>query len=294
MRPSVKYVTILMSAACLLLTAGVVASAAGRGAGPTNAGPESSAAPPGGQVAVAPPAVPAAATTPIVPAYQPAPAQAIYVPITPCRMIDTRSAGGRLQAGTTRNFKVRGSTGFAAQGGNPAGCGIPATATAVTVSVSSTNMAGTGYFRVWPYGQSEPNATIAHYQLGPITTTGGTMTLGSGAWDITMKAYDAGASPVVDVTGYYDTQIHLIILADGTVWYGTAHLLTITHPGTGSYVLTFDRTLDGCNVLATNNGDTNVNVAPTWGGATVNVHTYRLSSGSYSAADASFQVYASC
>ena len=57
----------------------------------------------------------------------------LFVPITPCRIIDTREAGGKLSAVTgSRVFDVAGSgPTFAAQGGKAGGCGIGEGATTV-------------------------------------------------------------------------------------------------------------------------------------------------------------------
>src|SRR5436305_7260753 len=41
----------------------------------------------------------------------------IFVPVAPCRIIDTRLAGGAIGANATRAFLVTGTTGFEAQGG---------------------------------------------------------------------------------------------------------------------------------------------------------------------------------
>ena len=42
----------------------------------------------------------------------------IYVPVDPCRIVDTRSGGGAITANTNRNFLVSGSMGeLAVQGG---------------------------------------------------------------------------------------------------------------------------------------------------------------------------------
>ena len=66
------------------------------------------------------------------------------------------------------------------------------------VSVSSVDIGGTGYFRGFPDGQNAPNASIAHYQKGPITTTGATLTLGpsDSPYDLQIRAYAAPASIV--------------------------------------------------------------------------------------------------
>ena len=49
-------------------------------------------------------------------------ADLVYTPLTPCRIIDTRVAGGAIAAGATRDFLVTG-TSFASQGGSATGCG---------------------------------------------------------------------------------------------------------------------------------------------------------------------------
>jgi len=51
-------------------------------------------------------------------------ADLVYTPVTPCRIIDTRYAGGPIPAGTTRSFLVTG-TNYSAQGGIATGCGVP-------------------------------------------------------------------------------------------------------------------------------------------------------------------------
>src|SRR5712692_3734912 len=47
----------------------------------------------------------------------------VYFPVTPCRLVDTRLAGGPIAAGFTRSFVMNGS--LTGQGGNASGCGIP-------------------------------------------------------------------------------------------------------------------------------------------------------------------------
>jgi len=49
-------------------------------------------------------------------------ADLVYTPVTPCRILDTRLAGGPLAADTPRSFSVTAANlGF--QGGNASGCG---------------------------------------------------------------------------------------------------------------------------------------------------------------------------
>src|SRR4051794_40894311 len=52
-----------------------------------------------------------------------------FTPIVPCRVVDTRVAGGKLIPGTPRGFVAANTAGFPAQGGTINGCGVPAAAT---------------------------------------------------------------------------------------------------------------------------------------------------------------------
>jgi hypothetical protein len=192
------------------------------------------------------PVSPAAVTPPAV-------METVFVPITPCRIIDTRSAGGRIEAGGTRAFLARGNAGFESQGGNPGGCGIPDSATAVMASVSSVDIGGTGYFRGFPYGQPAPNASIAHYQKGPITTTGATLTLGTSnlSYDLQIRAYAAPASIVVDVTGYFAPQMAAFVDLDGSLRYATPRVLAASRTSIGNYLVTFDTDVSKCSFVVT-------------------------------------------
>ncbi|CAN5660718.1 hypothetical protein BH10ACT1_BH10ACT1_25650 [soil metagenome] len=135
-----------------------------------------------------------------------APAASVYVPITPCRIIDTRSnSGGPLRPGTQRSFQVSGSSPrFAAQGGRSGGCGVPAGATAVEASVSAVAPTGVGYFRAWPTGAAPPNATFLNYSTGKGTTNTGSIALAAaGVRDVTILNAGARSHYVVDLQGYY-------------------------------------------------------------------------------------------
>lgn len=187
-------------------------------------------------------------------ATAPSVSETAFVPITPCRIVDTRSNIGRIAAGTSVAFHVRGTAGFEPQGGVSGGCGIPTTATGIAVSVSSVNIGGTGYFRAWPYGQTMPNASIAHYQSGPITTTGATLTLGTGAYDIQVEAFGAGSALVIDVTGYYIVPIDAVLSYNGGVLSGSPRVLSSVRTSPGNYTVTVDRDLTGCTATATVHG----------------------------------------
>ncbi len=73
-----------------------------------------------------------------------------FVPVTPCRVADTRNptgpfGGPELAGNTIRAFAVRNSN-----------CGIPAGALAYSVNVTVVPNGSLGYLTLWPYGSSQP------------------------------------------------------------------------------------------------------------------------------------------
>ncbi len=152
----------------------------------------------------------------------------VYVPLPPCRVIDTRiaGAGGALVPGTPRSFFLRGPTrNYQAspnQGGSTTGCGIPdlgvegATeqnvAQAVAINIVAVGPAGAGDLRAWPTNQAAPNASVINYAavsglniangvIIPMCSEVSPTPCASG--DITFRADVAGAQLVVDVVGYF-------------------------------------------------------------------------------------------
>ncbi len=137
----------------------------------------------------------------------------VFVPVQPCRVIDTRLAGGPLAAGVERDFRVTGSASLAGQGGNASGCGIPQGAStplaaAVAINFVAVGPAGPGDLRAWAFGQPKPNASIINYATvsglnianGVVVPIAGTA---SDAADLAMIADVHGTHVVADVTGYF-------------------------------------------------------------------------------------------
>jgi hypothetical protein len=240
---------------------------------------------------------PATVNSDPTPTFAPTPAQTVYVPIAPCRVVDTALHKHPIRAGGVRGFRVRGSGDLSAQGGSASGCGVPDTATAVAATVTTRDHPKKGTLKIWPGGTTVPAAIVASFAKKVQATSGATLTLSSpGAQpDIRAKAVGSATDVVIDITGYYTGQTHVIILADGTVWYGTDHLVSLTHTsGTGVYALAFDRSLAGCNALTTGNSQNNVGTSGSWGGSSLTVTTSLLSGGSYTTHDESFQVFIAC
>ena len=139
----------------------------------------------------------------------------LFVPLTPCRVFDTRqgSAGGPLAAGEIRGFVINGSAGFVNQGGNSGGCGVPTgavppQATAVVINLIAVSPAGPGDLRAWAYDQPEPLASVLNYASVPgLNIANGVIVPVAGTGlvpdDIKIHAEVSGTHVVADVTGYF-------------------------------------------------------------------------------------------
>jgi hypothetical protein len=225
-------------------------------------------------------------------AFKQNPAQAnnLYVPITPCRIVDTRNAGGKLTSGTTRNYVVAGAAGFTAQGGNPAGCGIPSAATAIAANLTANGPTASGYLRAWPSNVStEPNATVLTYLVGPGNISGATLPITPGVvQSLTVRNHTGTTDLVIDVTGYYEPQMHGMVApassSDTThnapIFAGSARIVSATNPSTGVYVVTFDSTITYCTpIVDTYNAGSGIyGAAYAFSGTTATVFTWYLNS----------------
>lgn len=111
-----------------------------------------------------------------------------YTSVTPARLLDTRTTGGAISGGTTRDVSV---TGVA---------NVPTTARAVVLNVTSVNQASAGFLRIYPAGDLQPAGASASYQS---TTVAQQMTVPVGqSGRITVFA-SATTDVIIDVQGYY-------------------------------------------------------------------------------------------
>ena len=177
-----------------------------------------------------------------------------FVSITPCRIVDTRQAGGKLQVGAARTFDVRGGGGsFAAQGGKAGGCAIPDSATGIEATVTAVD-AASGFLRLWPAGQSQPNATFLNYDDAfNVSNTGALKVCDffcSGSADVTARAYGNATHLVIDVQGYYAAPLGVQVQFDGTLLEGS-RIASVERFTTGTYDVVFDRNVSACAVSAT-------------------------------------------
>lgn len=215
----------------------------------------------------------------------------VYVPVKPCRIVDTRAAGGKLATNALRSFVVKGTTGFAPQGGVAGGCGVPAAATAATFSFTSTESSGKGKINAWPHGASEPTSTVLSYTNASNVTSNPTVGLQlTGSPHLRIHNYYTSTHLVIDVTGYYIGQMYVYASPSGSIT-RSSRVVSVAKTGTGAYNVTFDTNLAGCvGVAAADYSGYTANVYPT-GGAVMTVYTYNAAG---TAADYYFNLSVMC
>ena len=149
----------------------------------------------------------------------------VYIPVAPCRVVDTRNAGGPITAGETRNYLYYATSGtftWSNQGGTPgmAGTACPATvnpdgtvpaAAMVTVTVVSPSAAGN--WIIWGGASPKPTISALNWNAGDIkaNTTiipaGGHAGVGPGGAVLDFAVGYNGPSGrahfVADVVGYF-------------------------------------------------------------------------------------------
>lgn len=131
----------------------------------------------------------------------------IFVPITPCRIIDTRVAGGAIAANTTRNFDVTAVSNYSFQGGDASNCngaGAAGSFAAAAINFTVVTPSAAGYITAFPYLASQPLAATVNYTAGDIRGNFAVVKLDQGASADELSVYSfAQTHLVADIVGYY-------------------------------------------------------------------------------------------
>ncbi|MEP7098083.1 MAG: hypothetical protein ABI748_10510, partial [Dokdonella sp.] len=78
------------------------------------------------------------------------PSDLVFTPIDPCRIADTRNAGGQIPANTNRGFDAHGLTSYASFGGSSTNCSLQyESPKAVVLNVTAVLPATAGYATVY-------------------------------------------------------------------------------------------------------------------------------------------------
>ena len=117
------------------------------------------------------------------------------IPVTPCRVADTRQASGpfggpSITGGTSRSFAIPSSA-----------CGIPSTAQAYSLNVAVVPPGPLGYLTVWPTGQTQPAVSILNSLDG--RTKSNAAIVGAGLSGAVSVFASNTTDVVIDITGYF-------------------------------------------------------------------------------------------
>lgn len=139
----------------------------------------------------------------------------VYTPVTPCRIIDTRSAAaGQMAAGLTRAFNAWTTTNFASQGGiSTSNCGIPTSTDTAAIVVYFTVVypSAAGYITTYPGDvNTQPVASTVNFGAGDVKGNNATLKLNQTGTGSHFKVFTLSATHLVaDVVGYYAKPVTL-------------------------------------------------------------------------------------
>jgi hypothetical protein len=128
--------------------------------------------------------------------FVPGTSGAKYVPLTPSRLLDTRSGTGLTGAFSSHGARTFGVTGRG---------GVPSGSTAVTGNLTVTSQTSNGYLFIGPNPTNDPTSSTLNFPVGDDRANGMTVALGGGNLSVTFVAPAPGPTTQVifDVSGYF-------------------------------------------------------------------------------------------
>jgi hypothetical protein len=121
-----------------------------------------------------------------------------FYTLTPCRVADTRSYGGKtgafgpptMSAGSTRNFPMFSSA-----------CGIPDTAQAYSLNMTAWPPGAMEFLTTWPVGQTFPTVSTLNAPLGQVVANAAIVPAGTGG---NIDLYVSNTTDIFfDINGYF-------------------------------------------------------------------------------------------
>jgi len=160
----------------------------------------------------------------------------VFTPVPPCRLFDTRVAGGVLPAAGSREFFTYGTTDIANQGGNPAGCASPrGEPRAVHINLAVIPQGALGNARVYPADVATPTAAFVTFNATDVTSNAGTVRTQFAPGLPEIEVYVSASSHLVgDVMGYYYS------VDDMSQYFLSIFLNQTSFNATASYAKIFD------------------------------------------------------
>ncbi len=130
----------------------------------------------------------------------------VYVPVTPCRILDTRIAGGPIPANSFRDFDLTDVIRYAPQGGDTSNCNIgdKGSFAAAAINFTVVSPSAAGYITAFPYLSSQPTAATINYVAGDIRNGLAITRLDQSAATHEFSVYSfAQTHLVADIVGYF-------------------------------------------------------------------------------------------
>jgi hypothetical protein len=118
-----------------------------------------------------------------------------FVPMTPCRIADTRNPAGpfggpSISGGGSRDFNIPTSA-----------CSVPSTAQAYSLNVAVVPAGPLGYLTLWPTGQTQPLASTLNSLDGRIKSNAAIVPAGTSG---SISVFASNATDVIlDINGYF-------------------------------------------------------------------------------------------
>ena len=132
----------------------------------------------------------------------PGDSDATLVPITPCRLVDTREPGqAPLNNGEIRTIEAHGTNGPIAG----SECTIPTDAVGLSMNVTALNASTRTFWTIWPNGEPQPEASSLNPAPGQPPTPNAVTTSLSGAGEFKVFNNNGTVGMLIDVNGYYTT-----------------------------------------------------------------------------------------
>jgi hypothetical protein len=160
--------------------------------------------------------------------------KAVYVPISPCRLADTRPGTDNvglkntpIGPGQTHTFTVRGSNG---------NCVIPVGATAIVANVTAVAPTAQSFMAIWPADKPQPTASSLNYSAGQAPFPNAVTVTLSGDGKIKAFNKNGNVHVIIDIAGYYEDHNHddrylqkyqpIVINESGSNWH-TSPLVSV-------------------------------------------------------------------
>ena len=114
-----------------------------------------------------------------------------FVPLSPARVLDTRSGSGPLGPNSSLDLQVTGNG------------GVPATGVAaVVMNVTGTNTTAPGFLTAWPTGQARQTTSTLNFVAGQSVPNLAVVPIGTGG-KVSIYNFDGNTDVIADVVGYY-------------------------------------------------------------------------------------------